>query len=55
MTTATLTRCACEHCHCEVSEATGYLYEGQLYCSQACATHDHQHPSACCQDHGCCH
>ncbi|MEN9206187.1 MAG: metallothionein [Thermostichales cyanobacterium BF4_bins_65] len=54
MTTTTLVRCACDHCRCEFQPSQGYHYQGSLYCSEACATHDHQHPSDCCQAQGCC-
>ncbi|NJK72578.1 MAG: hypothetical protein HC926_04635 [Synechococcaceae cyanobacterium SM2_3_60] len=54
MATATLVRCACEHCTCTFSDDQGFTLNGQLFCSEACATHDHAHPSACCQDSGCC-
>ncbi len=54
MSASTLVRCACEHCNCSFESSQGYRYEGQLYCSQACATHDHAHPSPCCVASHCC-
>ncbi len=54
MSAVTLVRCACEHCNCNFESSQGYRYEGQLYCSQACATHDHAHPSPCCLASHCC-
>ncbi|MEO1132167.1 MAG: metallothionein [Cyanobacteria bacterium J06639_1] len=55
MATAQLVRCACDRCSCEFDSDKGFTYEGQLYCSEACATHNHSQPSECCQQSGCCH
>ncbi len=54
MSATTLVRCACDHCNCSFESSQGYRYEGQLYCSKACATHDHAHPSPCCVASHCC-
>jgi metallothionein len=37
MTTATLTKCACNSCLCNVSLESAVLKDGQTYCSAACA------------------
>ncbi len=39
-------QCGCPGCVCEVSEGTVYNHDGELYCSEACATH-HQHGEKC--------
>lgn len=54
MATAQLIRCACGHCSCSFDADKGYLYEGKVYCSEACAIHDHAHPSECCSGADCC-
>ncbi|NJL99866.1 MAG: metallothionein [Synechococcaceae cyanobacterium SM2_3_2] len=46
--------CACDHCNCQFEPSTGHAHEGNLYCSEACATHDHHHPSDCCVASHCC-
>lgn len=30
-------KCACQKCNCQTTPQTGYVHEGQLYCSQTCA------------------
>ncbi len=54
MSASTLIQCACEHCHCSFERSQGFSYEGKLYCSEACATHNHEHPSDCCIQSQCC-
>ncbi|MDX2272032.1 MAG: conjugal transfer protein TrbI [Cyanobacteriota bacterium] len=53
--TAELVRCACDHCQCSFDSSQGFSFAGQLFCSEACATHDHDHPSVCCVTSDCCH
>ncbi|WP_287127369.1 metallothionein [Candidatus Cyanaurora vandensis] len=52
--TATALKCACPHCNCTVQPEAGYLLDGVRYCSPACATHDHEHPTPCCVANTCC-
>lgn len=37
MTSATQIKCACETCHCPVSEAEAVQKDSKTYCSEACA------------------
>ncbi len=37
MTTATLTKCACNACLCNVSIESAVLKDGKSYCGEACA------------------
>ncbi|WP_218080504.1 hypothetical protein [Anthocerotibacter panamensis] len=46
--------CACEHCKCTVAPGQGFLKDNLLYCCEACAAHDHDHPGTCCIEHACC-
>ena len=54
MTTATLTKCACESCQCAVDEDSTLKKDGKYFCSEACAN---GHPDgAGCGHPGCgCH
>lgn len=37
MTSATQIKCACETCHCPVSETEAVQKDSKTYCSEACA------------------
>ena len=56
MSTASLVKCACERCICEVSLNEAIAKNGQHYCSNACATgHVNKEDGSCAKEGcGCC-
>ncbi|QEY33004.1 conjugal transfer protein TrbI [Synechococcus sp. RSCCF101] len=49
---ATLVKCACAKCSCDVDPATAVSRDGRAYCSEACAT-GHPNHEPCHGGQGC--